>query len=48
MNPLNADPDIYNPADPVSGMASMPRNSPSPLRQNLELMKLTGAVLVAQ
>ena len=44
VNPLNADPDIYNPADPVSGMASMPRNSPSPLRQqNLELMKLTGA-----
>ena len=31
VNPLNADPDIYNPADPVSGMASMPRNSPSPL-----------------
>ena len=43
VNPLNADPDIYNPADPVSGMASMPRNSPSPLRQNLELMKLTSA-----
>ena len=49
VNPLNADPDIYNPADPVSGMASMPRNSPSPLRQqNQELMKLTGAALVAQ
>ena len=25
-DPLNADPDIYNEADPVSGMASMPRN----------------------
>ena len=26
MNPLNAAPEIYNPADPVSGMAAMPRN----------------------
>ena len=29
VNPLNAAPEIYNPADPVSGMAAMPRNSPS-------------------
>ena len=28
VNPLNAAPEIYNPADPVSGMAAMPRNSP--------------------
>ena len=26
VNPLNAAPEIYNPADPVSGMAAMPRN----------------------
>ena len=26
VNPLNAAPSIYNPADPVSGMAAMPRN----------------------
>ena len=26
MNPLNADPSIYNPQDPVSGMAAIPRN----------------------
>ena len=25
-NPLNAGPEIYNPQDPVSGMAAMPRN----------------------
>ena len=26
VNPLNADPTIYNPGDPVSGMAAIPRN----------------------
>ena len=26
VNPLNAAPEIYNPGDPVSGMAAMPRN----------------------
>jgi|EP01049_Picozoa_sp_SAG25_P013428 arylsulfatase B len=26
VNPLNADPSIYNPQDPVSGMAAIPRN----------------------
>ena len=26
VNPLNAGPEIYNPADPVSGMAAIPRN----------------------
>ena len=26
VNPINAAPDIYNPADPVSGFAAIPRN----------------------
>lgn len=26
VNPLNAGPEIYNPQDPVSGMAAIPRN----------------------
>jgi arylsulfatase I/J len=26
VNPVNAAPDIYNPTDPVSGFAAIPRN----------------------
>ena len=32
MNVLNIGPEVYNPADPVSGFAAIPRNSEPPSR----------------
>ena len=35
MNVLNIGPEVYNPADPVSGFAAIPRNSEPPSRSRV-------------